>query len=188
MFRTTVIALALVAACFSSPLLAAPFGATIVGTSSYVPACSSNADTSATVTVDVSSRLLVTIGGATFTPDTSNGYALNYSAQLYRADGTTLVAESYGNLTSVSAQAVALSDSEVLVDPSAFAPYQLSPGSYVLKLSFQTSGSCGGDGPYVDSPKLTYVLLSAAFDRIFASGFAALSDGGEARDADRMTA
>jgi hypothetical protein len=155
---------------------AVPFGATVVGASTYVPTCSSATGAIASLTVDVASRLLVTIGGAAVTPDASNGYGLAFSAQLFAADGTTLVAESYGNSVSVSVYQTVIADSEVLVDPAARQPYQLEPGDYTLKLAFETSGSCGGNGPYVESPQLTYVLLSSVFDRIFASGFADASE------------
>lgn len=64
------------AACFvvliftSSEVLAAPFGATTIGTSTYLQPCDERVDNvSTTVVVDTPSRLLVTISGAAVTPD-----------------------------------------------------------------------------------------------------------------------
>ena len=65
-----------------------------------------------------------------------------------------------------------MSDSEVLFDASVSQPYTLAAGPYQLALNLETSGSCSGVGVYAGSPALTYVLLSSAFDRIFANGFA----------------
>lgn len=157
----------------SSEVFAAPFGATTIGTSTYLQPCDEQIDNaSATVVVDAPSRLLVTISGATVTPDPNNGYGLQYSAVLTDSTGSTTLARSVGNQVSVSQEEVSIGDTEVLFDPSLSTPFTVPSGTYQLKLRLSTSGSCGGNGPYLTGPPmLTYVLLSSVLDRIFASEF-----------------
>jgi hypothetical protein len=62
------------------------------------------------------------------------------------------------------------------------AAFVAAPGSYTLKMHVQGvigSGTCSGTLNFTQ-PTLTYILLSSAFDRIFANGFQAmLGNGGE---------
>jgi hypothetical protein len=157
----------------SVSVTAAPFGATVIGAPGYLQPCDEQIDNvSATVVVDAPSRILVTIGGAAVTPDPNNGYGLQYVAVLTDSTGATMLARSAGNSVSVSQQELPISDTEVLFDPGLSTPYTLSAGTYQLKLRLSTSGSCGGNGPYLTGPPLlTYVLLSSVLDRIFASEF-----------------
>jgi hypothetical protein len=157
----------------ASQALPAPFGATAIGTSTYLAPCDEQIDdASTTVVVDAPSRLLVTISGAVVTPDPNNSYGLQYSAVLTDSTGVTTLARSVGNQVSVSQLEVSIADTEVLFDPSLSTPFTLPSGTYQLKLRLSTSGSCGGDGPYLTGPPLlTYVLLSSVLDRIFASEF-----------------
>jgi len=127
--------------------------------------------TSVEITVDVPSRLLVTISGSAVSADHSNIYALSYNAQLFDVSGTILLGRSQGSTVVAGEYLTAMSDSEVLFDASVSQPYTLAAGSYQLALNLETSGSCSGVGVYAGSPALTYVLLSSAFDRIFANGF-----------------
>jgi len=98
------------------------------------------------------------------------------TAQLFDVSGTILLGRSQGSTVVAGEYLTAMSDSEVLFDASVSQPYTLAAGSYQLALNLETSGSCSGVGVYAGSPALTYVLLSSAFDRIFANGFA--FDGG----------
>jgi hypothetical protein len=50
--------------------------------------------TSVEITVDVPSRLLVTISGSAVSADHSNIYALSYNAQLFDVSGTILLGRS----------------------------------------------------------------------------------------------
>ena len=156
-----------------TPAVAAPFGATILGTSGYLQPCDEQIDKiSTTVSVDAPSRILVTIGGAAVTPDPNNAYGLQFLAVLTDSSGATMLARSAGNSVSVSQEELAINDSEVLFDPALSGPYTLPAGAYQLKLRISTSGSCGGSGPYLTGPPLlTYVLLSSVIDRLFASEF-----------------
>lgn len=60
--------------------------------------------------------------------------------------------------------------------------FTAAPGNYELHMT--VSNSIGGDvcgNPVFVSPTLTYLLLSSAYDRIFAGGFqAALNHGAAA--------
>lgn len=60
------------------------------------------------------------------------------------------------------------------IDPSA-APLVLDPGEYQLQLRVLEDGNCGWPalGTFgMGSATLTYLILSSAFDRIYADGFA----------------
>jgi len=142
--------------------------------------------TSVEITVDVPTRLLVTISGSAVSADHSNIYALSCNAQLFDISGTILLGRSQGSTVVVGEYLTAMSDSEALFDASVSQPYTQAAGSYKLALNLETPGSCSGVGVCVGSPALTYVLLSSAFDRIFANGFAFEGASRRQRHADAL--
>jgi hypothetical protein len=155
---------------------AAPSGETVFGQFGNFAPCSQIDDASVAITVDVPSRLLVSIAGSVKNTVTTNAYTVTFHPELMNATGTTVLATNQGIIeTDPTATFQAFSDTEVLVDATSGGSYTLAPGNYVLKLTFTMGGSCNGAGPFFRNSVLTYVLLSSAQDRIFASGLNAMN-------------
>jgi hypothetical protein len=152
---------------------AAPYGDTVVGNSTTLAPCTEQQTlASIPLQVDIPSRILATINGSAVSIDNTVAYGYGAIAQLYDATGRTLIATSQWSNIVVGLYLQATNVSQVLFDPTTNLAATLPPGNYVLFLNIQTSGSCGGAGLYIQSPTLTYVLLSSTVDRIFGDGFA----------------
>jgi hypothetical protein len=153
---------------------ASSFGNTQVGSSATFAPCTDDAIVaSVEVTVDSSARILYSLGSSAVSLDNSAAYGVGFQAVLKNASNTRIATSQWRNIV-VGLYLQSASASELLYATSTNTPVQLAPGAYTLELHLQTSGSCGGAGVYIQSPTLTYVLLSSVLDRIFANGFSML--------------
>jgi len=141
------------------------------------------------VSVSVPSRIYVS-ARATYEPNGSNASAARIDVGLWDSGVTSLLAnvKTSSTLASLSPQypswGFLVADGILLTNSLTPTVFTAAPGNYELHMT--VSNFIGGDvcgSPVFVSPTLTYILLSSAYDRIFADGFqAALSDGAAAAE------
>jgi hypothetical protein len=132
------------------------------------------------VPVSVPSRVLVIVTGSVANLDLSHAYSFTASAELRdSADSTTLAITglAYARIALAPGDYSAKSFGYSMVFPgfSVGTVYTAQPGQYKLKLHLNTA-ECPGNGTQMGAggATMTYVLLSSAFDRIFADGFSTI--------------
>lgn len=177
--RSIIFALAL----FVTHAEAASYGDTAYVSTTQVNGCDDKIALSLPMSVSVSSRVHVS-ARASFDPGSSDLTLGVIVVELRDSgDSTTLATSQWawgGGTNYAFAQSDGMLHSGTSVgDPNA-AIYTATPGDYVLKMHVSASnGTCAGSS-FFYQPTLSYILLSAAFDRIFADGFQATIDDGRA--------
>jgi len=152
---------------------AAPYGDTIRPVIGYF--CGLKTYT-VPITVSVSSRIYVAMSASVQNGDNAHYYSLAVSAHLYDAGDNTELAKIYGQTTefgpadyltnrSVNASAIMMSTQNSTT-------YTAVPGNYVLHFELDAGACVGANLEVYGYPEFSYLLLSSAFDRIFADGFA----------------
>ena len=175
-----------VALAFGALLPLNDVGATTYGDTAYSSmvtplGCLSQEALSLPLTVGVSSRVYVT-ARATFLKNDTNSTAATISVALFDSNGATQLAS--GQIATIGAISLsAFLDANGLLhagtsnDDPAAPIYVAAPGDYILKMHVQGSGGdCTGVVQF-NNVTLTYILLSSAFDRVFANGFQAMLNG-----------
>jgi len=192
-------ALAAALAC----VLPAAASAAVYGDTAYSPSvvahCTFTTALSVPVSVSVNSRIFVSARGAYSPGGNANNNAYIHVELRNGADTTTLAASQQAfsngsdyNYTPPSGSSggdKGFLDSNGLLhtgtNPSdaAASIYVAAPGSYLLQMKVRSDDTVmcnevgGGSGVFYDVT-LTYLLLSSAFDRIFADGFQAMLGAG----------
>jgi hypothetical protein len=139
------------------------------------------------LSVSIPSRIYVS-ARATYEPNGSNAAAARVDVGLWDSGVATLLAtaKTPSTLVSLSPQypswGFLVADGILQTNSLTPTVFVAAPGNYELHMTVATF--IGGDicgNPVFTSPTLTYILLSSAFDRIFAGGFqATLADGAKA--------
>ena len=180
--------------------VAATYGDTAYA-SAYVAHCADSTALTLPINVAVSSRIYVS-ARAGYLPGGNNNNETFVHVELRNGADTTTLATSQQAVASGSdynytpggstGSGRGFSDSDGLLhagtnySDTAASIYVAAPGNYVLQMHVSSgprAGVCaevGGGSGYFNDLTLTYLLLSSAYDRIFADGFQAmLGDGSD---------
>jgi len=173
-------------ALFASCAFASTFGDSIYAASAPINNCDDTKLLSLPVNVSVPSRINVSAQGTYNRQSTDLTLVRLYAYLLDGTDTTILAASQFGYVVATGSTdspfvstAGLLHSGQSNHDPTADI-FMAAPGSYVLEMhALALNGACTGN-PVLFDPTLTYILLSSAFDRIFADGFQAmLNTGGD---------
>jgi len=169
---------------FASNLFAAAFGDTAVLNFYQYNGCGSYETVlSLPVSVSVTSRIYVS-SHATYQANGTDQSGAVMDVSLWNSDNTALLATAQAQaswiLNSLSPQYPTWGylgvDGVLRTNELSPTTYVATPGNYVLQMNVHTLfGNICGTAIFA-APTLTYILLSAAFDRVFAGGFEAMLD------------
>ena len=188
-FKIAALVAGIALATHSVPSQAVPFGSSVVinGTTG-VPACSGWVTVaSIPITVDVSSRIYVTVTGILVNKSAADYYQISYETRLEAAGSTdpwpTGTLSGGGNyLYNERPQSYTpFADSEILSTPFTAGTFTVAPGNYTLEVGINISSDtgCSDVGENITG-YLTYILLSSVQDRIYANGFSMISNAEDA--------
>ena len=155
-------------------LNAATFGDSVDATSGYLDPCADNTAVSMPLSIDVSSRISVS---SVASVQSFNAQYASYATTAILRDQADTKTLAYSSTPYI--QGLADANSVYLLPLTGVlhngsVTYAAPPGNYLLKLNVHTYGLCSGNGPYLWTATLSYILLSSYSDRIFAAGFNAM--------------
>ena len=187
-FKIAALVAGIALATHSVPSQAVPFGSSVYINETDSP-CGGwvTVSPSIPITVDVSSRIYVTVTGILVNKSAADYYQISYETRLEAVGSTdpwpTGTLSGGGNyLYNEGPQSYTpFADSEILSTPFTAGTFTVAPGNYTLEVGINISSDtgCSDVGENITG-YLTYILLSSAEDRIYANGFSMISNADEA--------